>query len=561
MSLTAMEAQHTLNAIDDAIFSINRKGKILFANDGAARLLRLPLEAIKHRPIGELLDFEREVASGFGMTDIFEKFNQNKFATESVGVISAGGARIRCLLRPYNAEQSSDGRYSVVLLVHPLDASTSPDKEHNDEFDLITGLASRQSFERSLDLLVDDASISERNHALLMIDIDQFKVINDTLGHKAGNEYLRQLSERLSSMTHHGDMIARIGGDEFGVLLNNVEREEALEIAEALLRCVQGFVFNWHGIKHQQTASISLVSVGETNADSAQEVLRLAETTLYAAKDEGRNRIHSYASNDASLTRRHREMTWIGEIRQALEQNRFRLFCHSIVPLDNADLSKHFEVLIKMEKDGELIAPGEFIPAAERFNLMPQIDRWVIREFFDKLAVHPELVSGDTFCTINLSGLSLSEPSFHEFVLQQLMREHIRPNGICFEITETAAISHFGVALDFITRVRALGSRFALDDFGSGMSSFGYLQQLPVDYIKIDGQFIQDLAHNEVHQAMVKSIESISRALGKQSIAEFVENQDTLDILEGMGVNYAQGYLFGKPEGLSCCDSTSFALN
>lgn len=561
MSSTAVEAQHTLNAIDDAIFSINRKGKILFANEGAARLLKLPIEAIKNRPIGELVDFEREFTSGFGMTDIFERFNQNKFATESVGVISASGARIRCLLRPYNAEQSSDGRYAAVLLVHPLDAITSSDKEQHEDFDLITGLANRRAFERSLDLLVDDASISERNHALLMIDIDQFKIINDTVGHKAGNEYLRQLSERLSTMTHHGDMIARIGGDEFGVLLNNVEHGEALEIADALLRCIQSFVFNWHGIKHQQTASISLISVGETSADTAQEVLRLAETTLYAAKDDGRNRVHSYASNDASLTRRHREMVWIGEIRQALEQNRFRLFCHSIVPLDNADQNKHFEVLLKMEKDGELIAPGEFIPAAERFNLMPQIDRWVIREFFDKLAMHPDLVSGDSFCTINLSGLSLSEPNFHEFVLQQLMREHIRPNSICFEITETAAISHFGVALDFITRVRALGCRFALDDFGSGMSSFGYLQQLPVDYIKIDGQFIQDLAHNQVHQAMVKSIESISRALGKQSIAEFVENQDTLDILEGMGVNYAQGYLFGKPEGLSCSDSTSFSLN
>ncbi len=561
MSSTALEAQHTLNAIDDAIFSIDRKGKILFANEGAARLLRLPLEAIKNRPVDEILDFERSTESGFGMTDIVEKFSQNKFATESVGVISASGARIRCLLRPYRAELSSEGRYAAVLLVHPLDAHTVDDKDKRSEFDLTTGLANRAAFEHCLETLVDDASVSERNHALLMIDIDQFKVINDTIGHKAGNEYLRKLSERLSSMVHHGDMIARIGGDEFGVLLNNVEREEAFEIAESLLRCIQNFVFNWHGIKHQQTASISLISTSNVNVERAPEMLRLAETTLYAAKDEGRNRIHVYASDDAYLSQRQREMSWIGEIRHALEHNRFRLFCHSIVPLDNTDLSKHFEVLLKMEKDGELIAPGEFIPAAERFNLMPQIDRWVIREFFDKLAVHPELLDGDTFCTINLSGLSLSEPSFHDFVLQQLMREHIRPGSICFEITETAAISHFGVALDFITRVRALGSRFALDDFGSGMSSFGYLQKLPVDYIKIDGQFIRDLEHNQVHRAMVKSIESISRALGKQSIAEFVENQHTLDILGDMGVNYAQGYLFGKPEGLSCCDSDTIALN
>lgn len=561
MSSLALEAQHTLNAIDDAIFSVDRKGKILFANQGAARLLKLPLEAIKNRPVEEVLDFDRNTEAGFGMTDLFEKFRQNKFATESVGVICASGARIRCLLRPYRAEKSSEGRYAAVLLVHPLDTSTVQEKDQSADFDLTTGLASRTAFEHCLDMLVDDASVSERNHAVLMIDIDQFKVINDTLGHKAGNEYLRQLSERLSTMIHHGDMIARIGGDEFGVLLNNIESEEAYEIAESLLRCIQTFVFNWHGIKHQQTASISLVSTGEVSLERAQDVLRLAETTLYAAKDEGRNRIHIYASDDAYLTKRQREMTWIGEIRNALEHNRFRLFCHSIVPLDNTDLSKHFEVLLKMEKDGQLIAPGEFIPAAERFNLMPQIDRWVIREFFDKLALHPELLSGDTFCTINLSGLSLSEPSFHEFVLQQLMREHIRPNSICFEITETAAISHFGVALDFITRVRALGSRFALDDFGSGMSSFGYLQQLPVDYIKIDGQFIRDMEHNQVHRAMVKSIESISRALGKQSIAEFVESQGTLDILEGMGVNYAQGYLFGKPEGLSCCDSKTIALN
>lgn len=561
MSAQAMEAQHTLNAIDDAIFSIDRKGKILFANEGAAQLLRLPLEAIKNRPIDEVLDFERSTQSGFGMTDIVEKFSQNKFSTEAVGVISASGARIRCLLRPYNAEHCSDGRYAAVLLVHPLDATTTDKRDQNADFDLTTGLASRQAFEHCLEMLVDDASVSERNHALLMIDIDQFKIINDTIGHKAGNEYLRKLSERLSTMVHHGDMIARIGGDEFGVLLNNVEREEAFEIAESLLRCIRHFVFNWHGIKHQQTASISLVSTASVNLDHAQDVLRLAETTLYAAKEEGRNRIHIYASDDAYLSQRQREMRWIGEIRDALEHNRFRLFCHSIVPLDNTDQNKHFEVLLKMEKDGELIAPGEFIPAAERFNLMPQIDRWVIREFFDKLALHPELLSGNTFCTINLSGLSLSEPSFHDFVLEQLMREHIRPNSICFEITETAAISHFGVALDFITRVRALGSRFALDDFGSGMSSFGYLQKLPVDYIKIDGQFIRDLEHNQVHRAMVKSIESISRALGKQSIAEFVENQDTLDILEDMGVNFAQGYLFGKPEGLQQGNSHTIALN
>lgn len=411
--------------------------------------------------------------------------------------------------------------------------------------DALTGLINRREFERRLAHAIDHARGAERQHALLYLDLDQFKVVNDTCGHAAGDELLRQVTTLLRPCLRESDALARLGGDEFGVLLEDCPAEQALIIANKLQRAIADFQFAWDKRFFSVGVSIGLVNTSVGPLDLA-EILSAADSACYLAKERGRNRVQVFSLEDGDLSVRHGQMEWVGRIQDALREDRFCLYAQSIVDLRGGD-GGHCELLVRMlSSSGEVIAPMAFIPAAERYNLMPAIDRWVIKAAFDALAAAP--VRSLDSVAINLSGASLSDDHFLDYIKAQFERTGIAPQSICFEITETAAIANLSKAAGFIGELNRLGCRFALDDFGVGMSSFVYLKHLPVDYLKIDGSFVKDMLEDPIDRAMVETINHIGHIMGKKTIAEGVESDAALAQLRLIGVDFAQGYRLQRPQ-------------
>lgn len=416
--------------------------------------------------------------------------------------------------------------------------------------DALTNLVNRRDFESRLIQVLETTKIQQTEHALCYLDLDQFKVINDSHGHLAGDELLRQLSDVLKGQVRVRDTVARLGGDEFGILLEHCPLEQAWRLADSLRKAVEDFRFLWNDQVLSVGVSIGLVPITMSSGDMT-DVLKAADAACYIAKEAGRNHIHVYHEQDSNLARRHTEMQWVARLQQALEENRFHLYYQPILPVQRgADGNIHYELLIRMQDEtGELVLPGVFLPAAERYNLATKLDRWVIQAALDWLTTHPEHLEHLSFCTINLSGHSLGD-AFLDFVRGRLAESQLPAQKICFEITETAAIANLISATQVIKALKELGCRFALDDFGSGLSSFAYLQALPVDFLKIDGRFVKDIVANPIDLALVKSINEIGHIMGKKTIAEWVENDAILDKLRELGVDYAQGYSIGRPQPL-----------
>jgi diguanylate cyclase (GGDEF)-like protein/PAS domain S-box-containing protein len=421
--------------------------------------------------------------------------------------------------------------------------------------DPLTQLANRREFEFRLEQLLHSARDRDEQHAVLYIDLDQFKLVNDTCGHTAGDELLRQLALLLSGKVRDSDTVARLGGDEFGVLVEHCALEQAQRLANELRQAIQEFRFAWNDKVFDVGASIGLVPVA-SHSNSVAEVLSAADIACYAAKDHGRNRVHVYKKTDADLAFRHGQMHWVGRIRHALKDDRFQLYFQKIVPTAG-DTRPHsgYEILMRViDENGDLILPGAFITAAERYNLMPQLDRWVVQNLCAKWAslakTNPAAGTDTPLFFINISGATLGDESFLDFVRNQLRDQGVDPGTICFEITETAAVSHLPAAVRFIKELKALGCRFALDDFGSGVSSFTYLKNLSVDFLKIDGSFVKDMRKDAIDHAMVRAIHQIGTVMGIQTIAECVEDAAVITNLRDIGVNYAQGFALHRPEPL-----------
>ncbi|MEG4799628.1 EAL domain-containing protein [Microcoleus sp. ARI1-B5] len=445
--------------------------------------------------------------------------------------------------------------------------------------DPLTQLVNRREFEYQLEHALHSAQGYGQEHVMLYLDLDRFKIVNDTSGHVAGDELLRQVSQLFKSNIRKTDILARLGGDEFAVLLYNCPPEQGLDIAELLLSSIQGFRFGWQDKTFSIGVSIGLVAINPKTA-STSAVLSAADIACYAAKNKGRNRVQVYRAGDRELIKQHGETQWVVQINQALEENSFRLYSQPIVPLPGLPTTgTHCEILLRIQLEtGQLVSPMAFIPAAERYNLMHAIDRWVIRTLFSNLskiftanllvqnpgadsdkivtlpAGSPQSNSQSSFekypslYAINLSGDSINEEKLIDFIQEQFSIYQIPPEIICFEITETVAIANLSKAASLIWKLKELGCQFALDDFGSGMSSFAYLKSLPVDYLKIDGNFIKHLADNPIDVAMVEAITKIARVMGIKTIAEYVESQAVMDKLKELGVDYAQGYYLGKPQ-------------
>jgi diguanylate cyclase (GGDEF)-like protein/PAS domain S-box-containing protein len=414
--------------------------------------------------------------------------------------------------------------------------------------DPLTGLINRGEFEVRLEQAIESARSGHTQHALCYLDLDQFKIVNDTCGHIAGDELLKQLTAHLQMRVRETDTLARLGGDEFGILLEHCPIELASETAEMLREVVKKFRFAWEDKVFEIGASIGVVPI-TTDSGSIVDVLSAADSACYVAKDHGRNRIHVYQPEDSALTTRHGEMQWVHRVHSALGEDRFRLFFQKVLPLSADEHEQYGEILVRLvDEQGKLVLPMAFIPAAERYQIMPAIDRWVLSATLTALRKRVPVLGEISVCAINLSGQSLCDDHFLASVVNILDASSVNPAHICFEITETAAIANLTRAMRFITVLKGMGCRFALDDFGSGLISFMHLKHLPVDFLKIDGSFVRDMVKDPVDAAMVEAINRIGHVMGIRTIAEAVEDQMTLEALRDLGVNYAQGTIISRPE-------------
>ncbi|WJW74277.1 EAL domain-containing protein [Thiohalobacter sp. IOR34] len=423
--------------------------------------------------------------------------------------------------------------------------------------DALTNLINRPEFEHRLQRLLSSAQMLSRSeHVLCYLDLDQFKVVNDTCGHMAGDELLRQVAGLLVQQIRASDTLARLGGDEFAVLMEHCPLDQAEHLADRMREVIEGFRFQWRNRRFTIGVSIGVVPV-LGNSASLEEIMSLADSACYAAKEQGRNRVHVCLPEDVTVPGQVGEMHWAPSLTEALEGDHFRLYAQPIEACCADSNGKRYEILLRLEEDGQVIRPGAFMPAAERYNLSTRLDRWVLENLLRWFGSNPRHLEELDVCSINLSALSLCDEGFRAHALELLDAANFPLHKLCFEVTETAAISNLSKATHFIDSLREAGCRFALDDFGSGLSSFAYLKNLPVDMIKIDGTFIKHIASNAVDRAMVRSIREIAAMMGKQVTAEYVESAEALDILREIGVDFVQGYHLGHPEPLERLEACS----
>lgn len=546
-------AQLILHSIGDSVITTDAQGRVEYMNPAAETLTGWALKEVQGQPLEtvvHILDQQRLEQLPQILTRCQDE-GQSMFLEDHCTLVHRD--QQECSVQDSAAPiRDRNGQVSGVVLtlrdtseLHRMVQLISYQASH----DPLTDLVNRREFELRLQRVLEAARTESVEHALCYLDLDQFKVVNDSCGHVAGDELLRQVAGLLQVHVRKRDTLARLGGDEFGVLMEHCPLEQATRVAEALRLAIQEFRFLWQGKKFILGVSIGLVPI-TVASDTVTTVLRAADTACYAAKDQGRNRIHLSQEGDKELARRYGEMQWMTRIPWALDGNHFQLNFQRIADLNDVDNHRsHYELLLRLKlEDGRIVLPGAFLPAAERYNLATKIDRWVIRAALNWLTRHPAHLEDLHLCAINLSGRSLGNDEFLGFVTQQFDETGIPPHKICFEVTETAAIANLAKAIQFIESLGSVGCRFALDDFGSGLSSFAYLKNLPVDFLKIDGAFVKDMVNDPVDLAMVDSINQIGKVMGKQTIAEFVENEAILARLEDIGVDYAQGYAINRPQ-------------
>ena len=551
-------AEVTLTSIGDAVVTTDAEGVVEYLNPMAEMLTGWTVDEARGQPLDTVFHIIDEHSRERAQNPLTVCLGQGAATRQANYTVLLSRAGHECAIQKTESLiRSREGQIlGLVLVFSDITEARQVAQQlaHDATHDALTGLVNRREFESRLQRLVEMVQTQKTEHALCYLDLDQFKIINDTCGHAAGDEILCQVADLMRGHIRQRDTIARLGGDEFGVLMEHCTLEQALRVADALCQTVEEFRFVQGDKKFSVGASIGLVSVTKASRDIT-DVLRAADNACYTAKNKGRKRIHVYREDDAELATRRGEMQWVERIKHALEEDRFHLNFQPIVPINGGDTGQeHYELLLRLDdEDGHIVRPSAFLPAAERSNLATQIDRWVVRTAFEWFTLHPERLEHLFLCAINLSGHSLGDKEFLESLVRQFDEVNISPEKICFEITETAAITNFVGATRFIETLKELGCRFALDDFGSGLSSFAYLKNLPVDFLKIDGVFVRDILDNPIDLAMVKSINEIGHAMGKQTIAEFVENDAILDELRlgELGVNYAQGYAIGHPRPIN----------
>ena len=542
----------TLNSIGDAVITTDVRSIVSYLNPAAERMTGWSAAEAVGVPLAQVFQTVAGQAGSVSADPVAMVIASGAFNSRagSVFLVARDGSQIAIEDSASPIRDASDAMVGVVMVFHDVSQAhvMAEQMSHLAAHDALTGLLNRREFERRLELAVASAIAGDRQHTVLYLDLDQFKVVNDTCGHVAGDELLRQLTVVLLDCLRQNDVLARLGGDEFGVLLENCPASPASRIADLLRKTVSEFHFVWLDKVFPIGVSIGLVTFSNGGI-TMPDVLRMADSACYVAKDKGRNRVHVFTEENEELAHRHGQMSWIARIQQALDHNRFVLYCQPMMALDVARHGSHYELLLRMlDDDDQVIPPMAFIPAAERYGLMPLLDRWVIRHAFESHAPRHRPDAPPGTCAINLSGTSISDETFLPFLMKQFAQSRVPPSEICFEITETAAIANLGQAAVLIRELKAIGCKFSLDDFGSGMSSFTYLKHLPVDFLKIDGSFVKDMIDDPIDRAMVESINHIGHVMGLSTIAEFVESPGIILALREIGVDYAQGYAIGRPQ-------------
>ncbi|HTJ94857.1 MAG TPA: EAL domain-containing protein [Pararobbsia sp.] len=556
-------ARAMLGSIGEAVISLRPSGTIEFLNPVAERLLDTTFETALGGPFSALASF-RDESDGKPVDLIREAFASDESPSGPVELQlnTRDGTTTYVQVVTSVLRDLNDAPSGVVLLLRNM----TEHREYVENLawqathDKLTGLLNREEFERRLDEVVHARTRPGANDGLttlIVLDLDQFKTVNDSFGHAAGDVMLQQIAEFIAAGLDLGELAGRLGGDEFGLLLATGEHQDAHERAEAIRRSFANFEWTWGAHHLTATASIGVVDLRVNASSDAKLALRYADVACYMAKARGRDRVQIASSTDGELARQVGQVTWAGRIRDALAHDRLRLYVQPICKsTDEFDPSRrvehtHHEILLRMvSEDGSIVAPGVFIPAAERYGLMSAIDRWVVKESLRRIS----RLHGDqpVEFAINLSGASIGDERFIDYLFAQITQSGVRPQSLCFEITETTAVANLSIAGQFISELKDRGCRFALDDFGAGMSSFGYLKGLPVDYLKIDGSFIKDMLSDPVNQEMVAAINDIAHSMGRKTIAEYVEDRDTFMALREMGVDFVQGYYFGRPQPWVC---------
>ena len=542
-------AEVTLHSIGDAVITTDIRARVDYLNPVAENLTGWKVEDA----IGQSLAHVFRVINEDTRQPVVDPVERCLREGQIIGL-----ANHSLLVRRDGTEYSIDDSAApirnrrgeiigAVLVFHDVtnERRLSRQAAHDAMHDSLTGLINRREFETRLEKALNNTKERNVSHILCYLDLDQFKIVNDTAGHLAGDELLKRVARLLSGLYRQRDTFARLGGDEFGLLLENCQLEQALVIANEMLVRIHEFPFIWEGNSFQLGASIGIVPI-TADKESVGQLLSQADIACYSAKDLGRNRLYVYESSDSDTVQRHTEIIQAAHMRDAVNRDQFVLYCQPIAELASKGPGfNRYEILLRMVNDEKnLVLPEAFIPSAERYSLMPSIDRWVVRQTFLAMSKHQV---NHFQITINLSGNTLDDESLLDYVYKQLNEFSILPRQICFEITETAAIQHLGKARRFIQGFREQGGKIALDDFGSGFSSFHYLKTLPVDYIKIDGGFISDMLTNPRDQAMVEAITQIAHILGIQVIAEYAASPEIIDCLRQMGVESAQGFGVGMP--------------
>ena len=545
-------AQITLQSIGDGVITSDADSVVDYINPVAEVLTGWRLENAMGRPVEEIFrSFHEETCEPLEnpLTMSIRRIRPVKSVRPLLLIRRDGNE----LYVESTAAPIRDGAGKVtggVLVFHDVSEARELNRRlsYHASHDLLTGLVNRREFENRLERALKSAKAHESSYALCYLDIDQFKIINDSCGHGAGDALLGQVGALLKSKIRWRDTLSRLGGDEFGILLESCSIDEAMRTAEMLRESVRNFRFTWEDRAFRLGASVGVVPITADNEDVAS-ILSAADSACTAAKEAGRNRVHSFAENDMELMRRRREMQWAARINTALEEGRFELHRMAILPLQHADPGAHYELLLRLRDEaGRIVTPNDFIKAAERYGIMPAIDRWVIENAFRWLVSEADEREKLALCSINLSGQSLGDDKFLPFVIDQFHRSGLDGSKICFEITETAAVASFSQANRFIQALKELGCKFALDDFGTGLSSFGYLKHFPVDFLKIDGSFVREILRDPIDREMVRSINEIGHLTGKQTIAEFAENAEIIQMLTSLGVDFAQGYGVAQPQ-------------
>lgn len=549
-------AEVTIRSIGDAVITTDRLGRVEYINPAAEQMTGwrnaeargLPLERVfevvngltlepQTNPIATCLRDNR-VVSLDNNTVLVRRDGVRRYIEDSAAPIrDPAGHLVGGVLVFYDATQAHQAEHLI---------------SYRATHDALTELINRREFEHRLAALLAPGRDDSSRHALLFLDLDQFTVVNESCGHLAGDHLLREVSRILRECSRSGDLLARLGGDEFGLIVRNCTLDEARALAESMRAAVSSYRFEWQGLHFQAHLSVGLVPFG-LDAGAPAALMSRVEVACHLAKEKGRDRVQIYDERDGDIGLRTGALHWMARLNEALVHDRLTLYCQPVVPLGSGG-GRHGEILARMlDTDGQLIPASQFIPHAERYGLMPRVDRWVVRKALAMLAPLYAAGRGEEIgvLAINLSGASLSDPSMAQFIADEVRACGVPPRGLCFEITETAAVSSLRDASAFITSLRRIGCAFALDDFGRGMSSFMYLKQLPVDYLKIDGEFVRRIADDPVSRAMVKAIHALGQAIGIATIAECVETASVHRELEALGIGYAQGLEMGAPLPLS----------